>query len=166
MVYVKPDVGRRGYLVARLALSEFHARHPDQEIHAYGERLGEVDFPVTWHGRLTPAALNTLYNRTRAGIAMSFTNISLVAEEMLAAGTIPVVNDDADARADLVNPSVEWGAPTPHGIAEALSRAVRRGAQPSAAVEAAAGVRRGWGPAQAGVLAAIEAELQSVIRVQ
>src|SRR5664279_1228217 len=57
-------------------------------------------FPVVRHDRLRPAALNELYNQSIAGLAMSFTHILLVAEEMLAAGVIPIVNESAYSRAD------------------------------------------------------------------
>ncbi|WP_448059296.1 rhamnosyltransferase WsaF family glycosyltransferase [Cellulomonas hominis] len=152
--YTKPDVPRRGYLVARLALEEFHRRHPEQEIHTYGEHVRDLTVPVTWHGRLDPAELAALYRRSVAGLAMSFTNISLVAEEMLACGTVPVVNDTPDARLDLDNPHVGWASATPRGIADVLSALVE--AAPAElerrAAAAAASVRQGWGPAQDGVV--------------
>ncbi|GAA3632505.1 hypothetical protein GCM10022236_38830 [Microlunatus ginsengisoli] len=122
--YTRPGVERRGYHLGVLALREFHRCHPDQEIHVYGSPPGDLGFPATRHARLTPPQLNHLYNRTIAGLALSFTNISLVAEEMLAAGTIPVINDSADARSDLPNPNAVWARPTPQGIAEALGAVV------------------------------------------
>lgn len=144
--YAKPDVPRRGYLLGALALEHFHRRHPDQEIHVYGDPVPEIATPVTRHGRLTPSELNTLYNTTRAGIAMSFTNISLVAEEMLAAGTIPIVNDSPDSRADLPNEHARWAAPTPVALADALGRAVEAQDGVRRSAEAAASVRRdNWG---------------------
>lgn len=120
VLYAKPDVPRRGYRLAALALAEFHRRHPEQHIHVYGEPVPDLAVPATHHGRLCPADLNNLYNRALAGLAMSFTNISLVAEEMLAAGCVPVVNDSRDARADLTSPYVAWAPPTPGGLADAL----------------------------------------------
>lgn len=120
--YVRPGADRRGFALARLALTEFHRRCPDEPVHVYGE-AGRVDlpFPVVNHGRLTPAQLNDLYNGAVAGLALSFTNISLVVSEMLAAGLVPVVNDAPDSRAD-VRPeaAVAWAAPTPSAIAERL----------------------------------------------
>ena len=122
--YAKPDVPRRGFRLAAAALTEFHARHPHQEIHVYGDATASLGMPVTRHGRMTPQELNMLYNQSIAGLALSFTNISLVAEEMLAAGCIPVVNESADSRADLVHPAVHWCSPTQGSISDALSRAV------------------------------------------
>jgi len=157
--YAKPDVPRRGYLLNRLALERFHELRPEEEIHVYGHHPGPVGFPFTWHGRLTPSELNLLYNRTVAGLAMSFTNISLVAEEMLAAGLTPVVNDSSYTRSDLDNPHVAWTRPTPGAVAEALCQAVDRADPARHAALAAASVRRGWGPAQQAVMDVIEAEV-------
>jgi hypothetical protein len=146
--YTKPGVDRRGFLLAQRGLDEFHRRHPEQEIHIYGAPVEGWKTPVTRHDRLTPSALNALYNQSLAGIAMSFTNISLVAEELLAAGTIPVVNDSPQSRADLDNPHVAWAAPTAGGIADALCRVVEASDPKERSWAAAASVRRGWRPAQ------------------
>lgn len=154
--YVKPGSHRRGYLLAKLALTEFHRRHPEQEIHVYGGEVRGWDIPITQHGKLAPTELNELYNRSIGGLAMSFSNISLVAEEMLAAGNIPVVNDSVDSRAGLPNEHVEWATPTVSGLADALSRVVEGGDSDRSA-RAAGSVRRGWGPAQAIVAAAVSA---------
>lgn len=159
VLYARPDVPRRGFWLAKLALQEFHRRHPHVDIHVYGSVVRDLGFPATQHGRLTPAELNALYNRCIAGIAMSFTNISLVAEEMLAAGTIPVVNDSPHSRADLMNEHVAWAPPTPGGIASALSDVVSR-ADPSVPARAAASVRAfAWTKAQADIVRIIEDEV-------
>lgn len=157
VLYARPDVPRRGYWLARLALERFHQMHPEAPIHIYGERVADLSFPVTQHGRLTPTQLNGLYNTCRAGLAMSFTNISLVAEEMLAAGVSTVVNDSVHSRADLENPNVFWAPPTPAAIAEVLSDAYSR---PTGDEEAtAASVRQfGWTKAQADVVRIIQEE--------
>lgn len=155
--YAKPGLARRGYRLGTLALAEFHRRHPDQPIHVYGTPTPDLGIPVVHHGRLTTAELNALYNRCIAGVAMSFTNISLVAEEMLAAGCVPVVNSSPDARADLDNPHVGWAPPTPGGIADALSAAVEAADIPARAAAAARSVRSDdWALAREGVRRIIE----------
>lgn len=157
--YARAGTARRGFELARLALAEFHGRHPEQAIHVFGAHLPDLPFPVTSHGTLTIAELNTLYNRTVAGLAMSFTNISLVAEEMLAAGTIPIVNDSVDARADMGNPHIHWAVPTPGGIADALSRAVHHADVGGRALDVAESVRgRSWAETQRAVVDLVEAE--------
>lgn len=155
--YAKPGLARRGYLLGTLALAEFHRRHPDQTVHVYGSPVPDLGIPMVHHGRLTPEELNALYNRCIAGLAMSFTNISLVAEEMLAAGCVPVVNSSSDSRADLDSPYVGWALPTPGGIADALADAVEQGDIPARAAAAAASVRRdNWAVPRDGVLRIIE----------
>lgn len=161
VLYAKPDVDRRGYLLAVLALERFHREHPDQPIHVYGNQPTDLPFPVTYHGRLTPAELSALYGTVVAGLAMSFTNISLVAEEMLAAGVVPVVNDSPLARADLPNPYVAWAEPTPAGIAGRLSTAVGHPDVVARAEQAAASVAgRSWEVTQRQVARIVEDEVR------
>ncbi|MFF1383709.1 glycosyltransferase family 1 protein [Arthrobacter sp. NPDC058288] len=148
--YAREAVDRRGFLLARLALEDFHSRHPGQPIHVYGDPMGRWTVPHVHHGKLTPVQLNTLYNTSAAGLAMSFTNISLVAEEMLAAGLTPVVNDHRYARLDLPNPGVAWAPATPGGLADALSAVVEM-TSGSRSIECSAGVRQGWDGTQAAV---------------
>ncbi len=158
--YTVPGAARRGYLMNLLALERFHHTHPQQPIHAYGaERRTRLPFPVVWHGRVSPVELNSLYNTCVAGLAMSFTNISLVAEEMLAAGCIPVVNDSSDARADLPDAPATWVTPTPDAVAAALRRLVDASDIAERASLAARSVRHGWAPAQAGVVRIVEDEV-------
>ena len=122
--YAKRAVDRRGYLLAKLALEKFHDDHPEQEIHVFGDRVSNWSIPVTNHGSMSPQDLNVLYNRTIASLTFSFTNISLVAEELMAAGNVPVLNDHPFARADLHAPYAIWTKPSPSAMARALSAAV------------------------------------------
>jgi hypothetical protein len=158
--FARPDFPRRGYWLARLALDRFHELHPEIEIHLYGAVVEGLAFPATQHGRLSPAELNRLYNTCTAGLVLSFTNISLVPEEMLAAGTIPVVNDAAYSRVVLQNEHAVWAAPTPSALAEALSAAVTRPGREPAARAASESVQGfGWTRAQADILRIIENEV-------
>lgn len=160
VLYTVPGAARRGFLLNTMALEEFHRLHPDQPIHTYGsEHKLTFRFPVTSHGRISPTELNDLYNASRTGLAMSFTNISLVAEEMLAAGCIPVVNDTADAHADLANEHAVWARPNPGAVAAALGGIIAHPDPASRATAAAASVRRGWGPAQSAVVRIVEEEV-------
>ncbi|MCR2823918.1 glycosyltransferase family 1 protein [Microbacterium sp. zg.Y909] len=124
--YAKRHNDRRGYMLAMLALREFHRMNPDEPIHVYGDAPRDLGVPVTAHGNLAPDQLNELYNSVVTGLALSFTNISLVAEEMRLAGVIPIVNDSLLARADLPGPHVGWAPPTPHALAAALTTAIQR----------------------------------------
>ncbi|WP_158866159.1 rhamnosyltransferase WsaF family glycosyltransferase [Leifsonia sp. AG29] len=158
--YCRPDFPRRGYELACVALRQFHRAHPEQEIHVYGARPRGLDIPVTFHGRLTTAQLNDLYGRTIAGLAMSFTNITLVAEEMLAAGNIPVVNDMALAHLVLPNEHVRWAEPTGAALARALGEAVSApDVSERAAAAAASVVGRSWEPTCRALVAIVEDEV-------
>jgi hypothetical protein len=148
--YERRETPRRGFEVARLGLEEFHRRHPEQPVHLYGGEPSRWSIPVVRHGRLTPAQLNELYNGCVAGLAMSFTNISLVAEEMLAAGAVPVMNDSPLARANLSHPEAVWARPTPAGVADALS-AVVESVDLERPARAASGVRTDWSDAEGAV---------------
>ncbi|GAA1954028.1 hypothetical protein GCM10009776_14920 [Microbacterium deminutum] len=145
--YAKRGNDRRGYQLAMRALELFHSDHPNVPIHAYGEVVTTESFPVVNHGSVSPDQLNLLYNSVIAGLALSFTNISLVAEELLAAGVVPIINDTKLARADLANPYAVWANATPRALADALGTAVTHPARDSIAAAAAATVvGRSWGP--------------------
>jgi hypothetical protein len=157
--YAKPDNDRRGYLLGKAALRIFHNTHPEVDIHVYGDPVADWDIPVLRHSRLSPEQLNDLYNQSIGGLAFSFTNISLVAEEMLAAGAIPVINDSDLARADLSNTEAVWAMPTPGSLADALSRVVESADDQDRPVRASSQVREGWGLAQAVVARIVQEEI-------
>jgi hypothetical protein len=155
--YMKPDTPQRGFMLGVLALELFHQRHPEVTIHTFDAPAKGLPFPVVEHRRMTPPVLNELYNQCAAGIALSFTNISLIANEMLAAGTIPVVNDSPLSRADLENPYVEWARATPHGLCEALCKIVEAGPDGPQPRDVAGSVATmTWEPAQRTVVETIE----------
>ncbi|MDL5352365.1 glycosyltransferase family 1 protein [Microbacterium sp. zg-YB36] len=158
--YCRPDFPRRGYHLAAVALREFHRLHPEQQIHVYGAAPRGLEIPHVFHGRLTTAELNALYGRTIAGLALSFTNITLVAEEMLAAGNIPVVNEMALARLVLPNPHVRWVEPTGSALAQALSGLVTaRDIDAVAGAAADSVVGRSWQPTHDAVVRVVEEEV-------
>ena len=126
--YARRDTARRGFILGLLALREFHRRHPEHEIHLFGDPRGDLPFAATNHGILKPTRLSELYNSCAAGIAMSFTNLSLVPDEMLACGVVPVVGESEYSKASMDNPNVRWASPTPLGLADALTEIVEGGA--------------------------------------
>ncbi|MBP1233440.1 hypothetical protein JOE40_003084 [Arthrobacter sp. PvP102] len=149
--FARPGVDRRGYELGRLALVEFHRLHPEQEIHTYGSRVRGWGIPLTQHGMLSVSELNELYNRTISGLALSFTNITLVAAEMLAAGNIAVLNDHEFSRPVLTNPEAVWAAPSPASLALALSSVVTDPGRNDRSVRAAAHPGPSWAITQAEV---------------
>lgn len=156
--YAKPNVPRRGFTLGLLALREFHERHPEHEIHLFGDRDAKVPFPATNHGTLPPAALAQLYNECAAGIAISFTNLSLIPDEMLACGAVPVIGDNPYARASLDNPHAKWVTPTPRAFADALGEVVEGRSEPPDII-AASVLGKPWGAGQRATVAAIEDEV-------
>jgi glycosyltransferase involved in cell wall biosynthesis len=137
-LYARPSTPRRAFELAVAALDLFAERHPDVDIHLYGESVGRLPFAATDHGLLTPEQLGELYNRCVAGLALSATNISLVPYEMLGAGCIPVVNDAPQNRVVLDNPEVAYAPGTPFDLANALAALVERPAAERQAAAAAA----------------------------
>ena len=156
--YAKPGVGRRGFELGMLALQEFHQRQPEQEIHIFGDASVRVPFPVINHGTISPLQLSKLYNQCRAGIVMSFTNLSLVPAEMLACGTIPAIMGPDNARVDLENEFARWVDPSPRGLANELC-AIVNDAEPSPEKVAASIRGTSWASTQRSVVQAIEAEV-------
>lgn len=163
--YAKPGVARRGYELGILALERFHQHRPDIQIHTFGILARKLPFPATVHAHLAAAELNALYNSCAAGLALSFTNISLIAVELLAAGVVPVVNDYAGTRADLDNPHVAWSRATPQAIADALDAAVDYQHSVGPETLRHSVERLSWEPAQATVVRAIENECARSVRV-
>jgi glycosyltransferase involved in cell wall biosynthesis len=141
--FARPSTPRRAFGLGMAALDLFAARHPEVDVHLYGEPAGRPPFKAIHHGLLTPEQLNELYNRCVAGLVLSATNVSLVPYEMLAAGCIPVVNDAEHNRVVLDNPEVVYAPATPFELANALNALVERPASErrEAAYSAAASVR-------------------------
>jgi O-antigen biosynthesis protein len=122
--YARRETARRGFELGLMALEVFAARRPDVEIHIYGDKIGKLPFAFVDHGHITPDEINGIYNRCYAGLSLSFTNVSLVALEMLAAGCIPVVNDTIQVRTDLDNSFVRYAPPYPQALAAELEAVI------------------------------------------
>ena len=118
--YVRSGTPRRGSELGLLALELFAKRRPHARIHLFGDKLEGLRFNCINHGPVSPAKLNDIYNQCFAGLCLSFTNVSLVPYEMLAAGCVPVVNDADHNRIVLDNPYVRYAPATPHALASAL----------------------------------------------
>ena len=151
--YGRPSTPRRAFELGVAALELLADRHPEVDIHVYGEAIRSLPLAARNHGVLAPHELNELYNRCIAGLALSATNVSLVPHEMLAAGCIPVVNEADHNRIVLDNPEVIYASATPFDLANALSALVERpAAERAAAAEVAAASVQGRSWADAGAV--------------
>lgn len=143
--YAKPDVPRRAFWLGALALEEFAASHPEQDIHLFGSPTPRLGFRHTHHGTLPPTRLNALYNTCLAGLSLSLTNVSLVPWELLAAGCTPVVNDAEHNRRVLDNQDVVWSGLSPSALAASLDAAVEGRHAPEDIARRSASVQgAGW----------------------
>jgi glycosyltransferase involved in cell wall biosynthesis len=133
--YSKP---RRAFELGVVALELFAERHPEVDIHFYGDGVARLPFDAVNHGTLTPEQCNELYQRCTAGLVLSATNVSLVPHEMLAAGCLPVVNDAEQNRSVLDNDNVVYAPATPFELANVLSALVERSAAERTAAAVAA----------------------------
>lgn len=156
--FARPGVARRGFELGILALREFNQRHPEQHIHMFGDTAAPVPFPAIKHGFLAPRQLGELYNECRAGIVMSFTNVSLVPAEMIACGAIPIIGNLRGIRADLDSSHARWTAPTPHALADELCSAVEK-LEPTPAEVAASIEATDWESSRRVVVKAVEDEV-------
>ena len=95
LFYVRPYTERRGFEIGIIALEIFSKMHPEIKINLVGWDVSNynIDFPYTNLKTLEPDDLPELYNRCVAGLVLSYTNMSLLPLELLACGTIPVIND-------------------------------------------------------------------------
>lgn len=136
--YARHSKPRRAFELGCATLGLFAARHPDVDIHFFGDRAPRLPFRVVDHGQRSPDELGALYNGCIAGLVLSATNVSLVPHEMLGSGCIPVLNDAEHNRIVLDNEHVVYAPPTPFELANALSALVTRPAGERAAAAAAA----------------------------
>ena len=124
LAYARSSTPRRGVPVVLAALAELHRRRPGIEAWLYGHGgPAGVDFPHRNVGVVPEAELPALYAQATAGLVLSLTNYSLVAQEMLACG-LPAVELDAPSVVAAFGRDgpVELAALDPIAIADALER--------------------------------------------
>lgn len=126
--YARPVTPRRGFELGVLALEIFHKKHPNVEIHMVGWDVSRYDIPFEYinHGIINTEELNQLYNECAAGLVLSFTNMSLLPLEMMAAGCIPVVNDAKHTRDVGYAKYIDYVLPTPSQLADGLYAATQK----------------------------------------
>jgi len=137
--YARPVTERRGFDLGIMVLQLFHEKMPDYTIHFAGWDVSDysVPFPYVNHKALKLEELSGLYNECAAALVISLTNMSLLPLELLACGTIPVVNDGPNNRLVSSNPYIAYTPPSPASLADALVEMVTKQELPQYAKKAA-----------------------------
>jgi glycosyltransferase involved in cell wall biosynthesis len=124
VAYARSTTPRRGVPVALAALAELHRRRPSTEMWLFGHGGAPgVDFPYKNLGVVPEAGLPPVYAEATAGLVLSMTNYSLVAQEMLSCG-LPCVELDAPSvvKAFGRDGPVDFAPLDPIAIADVLER--------------------------------------------
>jgi hypothetical protein len=161
--YVRPPTPRRATEFGLLALSEVNRLRPGLVINLVGWDMSghDVPFPHVNHGAVDIDTLNAIYNRCAAGLVLSLTNMSLLPLELMASGTVPVVNDAPNTRGVFDSPYIEYVPMSPEAIAERLIAVVDRPDAIEHAAELAASVdRSGWSDPASTFISQFEAEMR------
>ena len=120
--YTRPSTERRGFELGIMALSLFHREYPDVTIHFAGEDVSQygIPFPYINHKTLKLSELNSIYNQCATALVISLTNMSLLPLELLASGTVPVVNEGDNNQLVSDNSFICYTVSTPVEIANNL----------------------------------------------
>lgn len=126
--YARPVTPRRGFEIGVLAIELFAKKHPEYVINFAGWDVSDYQLPFNVNnlGTVSLDALNEVYNRCAVALVMSLTNISLLPLELLASGTIPVVNDGPNNRLVSNNPYIAYTPNNPAALAQKMSDIVSK----------------------------------------
>lgn len=161
--YARPVTERRGFDLGIMALELFHEEMPDYTINLAGWDVSgwNVPFPYVNHKAMAISDLNGLYNKCSAALVMSLTNMSLLPLELLSSGVVPVVNEGPNNRLVSDNPNIEYTAPSPRALADAMIRSVERNNLSQVSSELHDSVSStGWDDAGDIVISILEKELE------
>jgi glycosyltransferase involved in cell wall biosynthesis len=124
MFYARTITPRRAVPLGLLALEELARRRPSTRFQLYGdERKPATRFDYEHLGVLPENELAAAYSRASAGLVLSMTNYSLVAQEMMACGLPCVELDTPSARAAFgADPPLELAPFDPLALADSLER--------------------------------------------
>jgi glycosyltransferase involved in cell wall biosynthesis len=126
-VYARRETQRRAVELGLAGVATLFERRPGVRVALYGSTaLLDSPVPATNLGVLAPGELAALYRRASAGVVLSLTTHSLVAQEMMASG-LPLVELNGDNVTSALGPSGERALlvdPRPDAIADALERAL------------------------------------------
>ncbi|MDB5180424.1 MAG: glycosyl transferase [Candidatus Saccharibacteria bacterium] len=163
--YARPVTERRGFDLGVMALEIFHKRMPEYTIHMAGWDVSEWDvpFPYVNHGAVSIDELPVIYNKSAVALVLSLTNMSLLPLELLASGTIPIVNDADNNRLVSNNPYIKYAETSPESLAQAMIDVINRDDLPAYALQASKSVdSAGWETAGKTFIEIIDKELGNV----
>lgn len=125
--YARPVTARRGFEIGIMALTIFAKRNPDYTITLAGWDVSDYDLPFKYNnlGTVSLDDLNEVYNKCAVALVMSLTNMSLLPLELLASGTIPVVNEGENNRLVSDNPHIHYTACNPPALAKEIEKIVK-----------------------------------------
>lgn len=140
--YARPVTARRGFELGIMALELFHKKHPEYTINLAGWDVSdyEIPFPHKNLSSLQLDELSPLYNKCAAALVLSLTNMSLLPIELLACGTIPVMNDGPNNRLVSDNEFIAYVSNNPAALSTKLSEIVSRADLPEHARQASRSV--------------------------
>jgi glycosyltransferase involved in cell wall biosynthesis len=124
-VYARRETERRAVDLAVAGLMALFERRPGVRVVVFGSNVApSVPFPCEDWGVRPPRELAALYRRASAGVVLSLTTHSLVAQEMMASGLPLVELNGAKVTSELGKPGerAELVDPRPDAIADALER--------------------------------------------
>lgn len=126
--YARPVTERRGFDLGIMALEIFHKKMPDYTINMAGWDVSgwDIPFPYVNHKILKMQDLSDIYNKSATALVISLTNMSLLPLELLACGTIPVVNDASNNRMVSDNKFIAYTDPSPEALADRLIEIVTK----------------------------------------
>jgi hypothetical protein len=153
---------RRGFDLGIMALELFHKQMPEYVINFAGWDISEWDvpFPHVNHGAMAIEDLPALYDKCAGALVLSLTNMSLMPLELLASGTIPVVNDMANNRLVSNNKYIAYAESSPAALAQKLVEVVTMKDLPQYAKKASDSVStNGWEEAGKKFISVLEREL-------
>jgi glycosyltransferase involved in cell wall biosynthesis len=134
-VYARSETDRRAVPLAMAGLATLADRRPDLHPVLFGSRQRQrLPFQADNLGVVAPKRLAELYRRASAGVVLSLTTHSLVAQEMMASG-LPVVELEGDNVGSALGASGEIAVlsrRTPDAIADALEHLLDERAEASA----------------------------------
>ena len=122
--YARAATPRRAVPLGALALEELHLRRPDTRFVFFGQ-AEELDLPYPYEllGVVSPELLAWHYSEATVGLCLSVTNYSLIPQEMMACGLPCVDIQGSSTEAEIgAGGGVEFGAPDPLALADALEQ--------------------------------------------